>query len=406
MNSVDPKIPRPTMPSLTQVLPAEPLLLMGAGPVPVPAEVAQAGSMVINHLGESMNMVVRHIKEMARYTFQTADDKIFGISGPASAAMEMAVGNLLWEGRRVLVLQAGWFSGRFAEMAAGVGAAVDILAVPEGRAICAEQVRAKLQDGRYDVVTTVQGETSCGVWIKELPEIIRLAKEHGAMTVVDTVCTLSTMPLKKDAWGADVVLTGSQKGLSSLPGVALIAFSDAAWKVIEARPGKKPHWCLDALRAQEFWGDHHYHYTAPVSGLLALHEALRLIGEEGLERRFKRHLHCSLALQQGITGMGLKLSTPEAYRLNSVVAIDLPQGVNSERAREHMSRMFKVEIAGAFGLNIVRIGQMGEQCRAPNLFRVLHALGVAFAKEGAKIDSSAGMAALESHLATHAEDIL
>ena len=406
MSSLEQKIPCPNMPSLTQILPTEPLLLMGAGPVPVPAAVAQAGSLVINHLGDSMDMVVRHVKEMARYTFQTTDDKILGISGPASAAMEMAVGNLLWEGRRVLVLQAGWFSSRFAEMATGVGADVDILAVPEGESIGVEQVKAKLQNGCYDVVTTVQGETSCGVWIKELPEIIQVVKEHGALTVIDTVCTLSTMALKKDEWGADVVLTGSQKGLSSLPGVALIAFSDRAWEVIETRPGEKPHWCLDALRAQEFWGDHKYHYTAPVSGVLALHEALRLICEEGLRQRFKRHLHCSLALQQGLREMGLKLATPEAYRLNSVLAIEVPAGVDSARARAYMSNMFKVEIAGAFGLNIVRIGQMGEQCRAPNLFRVLHALGVAFAKEGAVIDSSAGMAGLERHLVKHAEDIL
>lgn len=406
MTPVDTTIARPNPPPLIEVLPAEPLLLMTAGPVPVPAEVARAGGMVINHVGETMAMVVRHIKEMARYTFQTRDDKILGVSGPASAAMEMAVGNLLWPGRRVLVVRNGLFSGRFAEMADGVGAEVDTVDVVPGQPILPEAVEERLKAARYDVVTLAQGETSCGVWTSQLPEIVRLAREHGALTIVDAVCTLSTMPLKKDEWGIDVVLTGSQKGLSSLPGVSLIAFSDRAWKVAVDRTCRKPHWCLDVVRAERFWGDHQYHYTAPVPGLLAMHEALRLILEETLERRFERHLHSSLALQSGLEGMGLSLFTPKEVRLNSVVAIDVPEGVDPEAARNYMSSRFKVLIAGAFGLDTVRIGQMGEQCRAPNLFRVLHALGVAFARQGVQVDQSAGMAALEAHLAKHAEDIL
>ena len=218
------------------------------------------------------------------------------------------MGNLLWPGRRALVLQNGWFSGRFAEMAAGVGAEVEVLAVPEGQAVCAERVAERLKGQRYDVVTMVQGETSSGVCTVDLPAIACLCRQHGALAVVDAVCTLSTMPLDKDAWGIDVVFTGSQKGLSSLPGVALIAFSDAAWEQVHQHPGPRPHWCLDALRAQHFWQHHQYHYTAPVSGLLALHEALRLVCEETLERRFARHRHSSLALQAGIEQMGLVLA--------------------------------------------------------------------------------------------------
>ncbi|MDE2812587.1 MAG: alanine--glyoxylate aminotransferase family protein, partial [Gemmatimonadota bacterium] len=107
----------PSLPPLDQLLPAEPLLLMGAGPVPVATEIARAGGMVINHLGPTMDRLVEHIKQLAGYAFQTADKHILGVGGPASAAMEMAMGNLLWPGRRALVLQNGWFSGRFAEMA-------------------------------------------------------------------------------------------------------------------------------------------------------------------------------------------------------------------------------------------------------------------------------------------------
>ena len=406
MSPVDRSIARPTPPPLTAVLPAEPLLLMTAGPVPVPAEVARAGSMVIDHVGDTMAMVLRHIREMARYVFQTQDDKIYGVSGPASAALEMAVGNLLWPGRRVLVLQCGLFSGRFAEMAEGVGADVTIIESESGKPVTAQMVSDAFAQGSYDAVTMVQGETSSGVLTCDLEEILRLCHEHGAITMVDAVCTLSTMPLKKDEWGIDILVTGSQKGLSSLPGVSLISFSDRAWEVAKARQGLKPHWCLDVLRAEKFWGEGSYHYTAPVPGLLAMHEALRLIIEETLESRFKRHLHSSLALQTGITAMGLELFTPGAYRLNSVLAIKVPEGVDDARARKYMENRFKVLIAGAFGFDIVRIGQMGEQCRAPNLFRTLHALGVAFARQDVPVDPSAGMAAMEAHLGEHAEDVL
>ncbi len=406
MTPVDGNIKRPQPPPLNQVLPAEPLLLMTAGPVPVPAEVAHAGSLVINHVGETMAMVVRHIREMSRYVFQTTDDRIYGVSGPASAAMEMAVSNLLWPGRRVLVLRNGLFSGRFAEMAEGVGADVTILEDPDGRPVSAPLVAAALKAASYDVITMVQGETSSGVYTSDLVEIVQLANDHGALSVVDAVCTLSTMPLKKDEWGIDVVVTGSQKGLSSLPGVSLISFSDRAWEVAAQRTALRPHWCLDVLRAEKFWGGHEYHYTAPVPALLALHEALRLIIEETLELRFKRHLHSSLSLQKGVEAMGLRLYAPPAYRLNSVLSIEVPEGIDDARARKYMTDRFKVLIADSFGISAVRIGQMGEQCRAPNLFRTLHALGVSFARQGVDVDPSAGMVALETHLADYAQDVL
>ena len=406
MTPVDRNIKRPQPPPLHQVLPAEPLLLMTAGPVPVPAEVAHAGSMVINHVGETMAMVVRHIREMSRYVFQTEDEHIYGVSGPASAAMEMAIGNLLWPGRRVLVLRNGLFSGRFAEMAEGVGAEVTVIEDPDGRPVGADMVADALGRSHYDVVTMVQGETSSGVLTGDLERIVDLAREHGAITIVDAVCTLSTMPLKKDEWGIDIVVTGSQKGLSSLPGVSLISFSEHAWQVAGDRTGPKPHWCLDVLRAERFWGGNAYHYTAPVPALLALHEALRLIIEETLERRFKRHLHSSLSLQAGVEAMGLELYAPKVYRLNSVLGIRVPEGVDDGLARKYMTDRFKVLIADAFGIDAVRIGQMGEQCRAPNLFRTLHALGASFARQGVKVDQSAGMAAMEAHLAEHAEDVL
>jgi alanine-glyoxylate transaminase/serine-glyoxylate transaminase/serine-pyruvate transaminase len=393
-----PMVDVPDIIPLSDILPTEPLLLMGAGPVPIPHAVAQANGVVINHLGPTMNRVVDRVKLMAQYAFQTTSDKVFGVSGPSSATMEMAITNLLWPGRKVLILKIGTFSARFGEMAEGVGAECRYL-VPEGQQpITAAMVKEALQKERFDVVTIVQGETSCGIHNKELPEIAALVKAHGALMVVDAVCTLTTMPLDMDAWKLDVVVTGGQKGLSSIPGVSLIAFSQDAWKVVESRPKSCPHWCLDARRALNFWQHHNYHYTAPVTGILAIHEALRLICEETLAKRIERHTISSLALQAGIEAMGLHLFIPKAYRLNSVVAIETPEGIDGNVVRKYMTDTFHVEISGAFGLNIVRVGQMGEQCRSYNLFRVLYAMGMSFKHVGVDLDIAKGMAILEENL--------
>ena len=204
--------------------------------------------------------------------------------------------------------------------------------------------------------------------------------------------------MQMDEWGVDIAIAGGQKGLSSIPGVSLIAFSDDAWQTIESRKARQPHWCLDAVRAQTFWGSQQYHYTAPVPGILALHEALRQICEETLPLRFERHRISSIALQAGIEAMGLRLFVPIKDRLNSVVAICTPKDTDSAQVRKIMSNRFNVEISGAFGLDIMRIGQMGEQCRSHNLFKVLYALGMSCRQKGVDLDVSLGMAELESNL--------
>jgi aspartate aminotransferase-like enzyme len=396
----------PETQNLDSILPSEPLLLMGAGPVPISHAVARANGVVINHLGETMDEVIRNVKIMGRYAFQTVSEKIIGVSGPASAAMEMAITNLLWPGRSILALSMGTFSGRMAEMAEGVGADVTVVESTGIQPVRIEEVQEAFSKKHFDVITMAQGETSCGVIMKCLPEVARIAKEHGALVIVDAVCTLTTMPMQMDEWGVDVAIAGGQKGLSSIPGVSLIAFSEDAWKAIRSRKVRQPHWCLDALRAQTFWGSQQYHYTAPVPGILALYEALRQICEETLPARFERHRVSSIALQTGIETMGLKLFVPIKDRLNSVVAINTPKDTDSAQIRKIMSKRFNVEVSGAFGLDILRIGQMGEQCRSHNLFKVLYALGMSCRQQGVDLDVSLGMAELERNLVIDPENLV
>jgi alanine-glyoxylate transaminase / serine-glyoxylate transaminase / serine-pyruvate transaminase len=392
-------IPVPTkLTPLQVILPQEPLLMMGAGPVPIPHRVAHANSIVINHLGDVMAQVIEQVKAMGAYVFQTRSEHVLGVAGPGSAAMEMAIANLVEPGDSVLAVCNGYFSRRMAEMAERVGGQVKIIEVPNNQGATLEMVDSYLRTGHYKALTIVQGETSNTVHNLDLQQISKLAHSQGCAVIVDAVCTLSTMPFEMDNWQVDAVITGGQKGLSSIPGVSLLAFSEFAWQRITQRKAPKAHWCLDALLADLFWNKRAYHYTAPVSGILALHEALHLVCEETLPHRFTRHELCSKALQQGIEAMGLSLLVPEPVRLNSVIGIQVPDGVSSERVRTHMSAVHRVEISGSFGLNIVRIGQMGEQSRAHNLFRTLHALGSSMQHEGAKLNLPEGLSALERWL--------
>lgn len=391
-------IKAPTIDHLNRILPEEPLLMMGAGPVPIPAPVAAANGIVINHLGETMARIIDQVKRMAAYIFQTRSQWIMGVAGPGSAAMEMAVANLVWPETKVLSICNGFFSGRLAEMAERAGGEVEKLFVADGESASPDQVRAAVARQRPDVITLVQGETSNTTHNHALAEIAAIAREFDCLIVVDAVCTLSTIPLAMDDWGIDAVITGGQKGLSSIPGVSLVAFSDRAWQRILSRSVRMPHWTLDATLATNFWHRASYHYTAPVSGLLALHEAMRLVCEETLEKRFRRHQTCSSALQAAIETLGLGLYVANPHRLNSVVGIKLPAELEAHQVCAHISRYYRVEIAGSFGPPIVRIGQMGEQCRVHNLFRTLHAFGSTFNDLGVRVDVPGAMAALENQL--------
>ena len=388
----------PSIDTLDTILPDEPLLMMGAGPVPIPDKVARANSIVINHLGDTMAKVIEQVKSMSRYVFQTESKWIMGVAGPGSAAMEMAVANLVWPGTRVLSVVNGFFSSRLTEMAERAGADVELYRVAERGEANPEVFEDYLKTFRPQVVTIVQGETSNTVHNSQLQKLAQIAKQYECYVIVDAVCTLSTMPLKMDEWQLDAIITGGQKGLSSIPGVSLVAFSEYAWQRINSRQSRLPQWCLDAKLAQEFWHGASYHYTAPVSGILALHEALRLVCEETLPARFLRHRRCSESLQQAVEVMGLSLFIPKQNRLNSVVGIELPDYLTPKQVTTHISRGYGVEISGSFGPNIVRIGQMGEQSRVNNLFRTLHALGCTMRDLGESVDIPSAMAALEANL--------
>ncbi|MCC3701627.1 aminotransferase class V-fold PLP-dependent enzyme [Rouxiella badensis] len=379
-------IPANTFPALGNSFFPQETLLMGAGPVPQPPSVKQANTHIASHLGQRMNEVVEQLKAMARYAFQTTTPWVFGLSGPGSAAAEMAIGNLVHRRSRVLAISSGHFGLRMCEMARRHQAKVVLFEFDGREAFPLDRLRALLEQQVFDVVTLVHGETSSTTLNPDLPEIAALCKKQRALVVVDTVCTLGTTEVLMDNWQLDVVFCGGQKGLSSIPGVSLIAFSNEAWERVVQRTFTPTQWCYDALLAKEFWHHHRYHYTAPVNGIFALHEALRLLNEETLPLRIQRHRQSSQGVQKVLLQFGLTLAAPLPTRLDAVVGFQLPVWLSSVAFIDHLLSQHQVEISASFGSPLLRIGQMGEQCRAANVLRLVTALGESLDALGHPVD--------------------
>ncbi|WP_345891475.1 aminotransferase class V-fold PLP-dependent enzyme [Burkholderia sp. Ax-1735] len=387
-------------PALQQGLFQREVLLMGAGPVPQPLSVRQANMHVASHLGPDMNDVLDQLKDMARYAFQTATPWIFGLAGPGSAAGEMALANLVNARSRVLAIVGGHFGARLAEMATRLQSGVEVFQFDGHARFPIEQFQQHLARYRPGLVTVVHGETSSTTINHALPQIAALCRQYEALSVVDAVCTVGTTALPMDAWQLDVVFCGGQKGLSAIPGVSLIAFSANAWQRVAKRDFKPAHWCLDAALAHAFWHEHRYHYTAPVNGLFALHEALRLLNEETLPARIERHRSCSTAVQEALLELNLTLAAPPPTRLHSVIGFHLPSGIQPDAFVARLRDQHRIEISTSFGLPLLRIGQMGEQCRPQAVLRLVAALGHCLRQAGRELDIDGIVDETEARLAS------
>ena len=229
-----------------------------------------------------------------------------------------------------------------------------------------------------------------------------MAKEHGALLLVDTVTSLGGHEVAVDDWGIDICYSGTQKCLSCPPGLAPFTASGAAMEVLGKRKRKVPSWYLDMSLLANYWTTgRFYHHTAPISMVYALHEALALIVEEGLEARVKRHLRNGGALQAGLEAMGLKLHVQEGHRLAVLTSVGIPEGVDDVKVRQGLLNEFGIEIGGGLGPlkgQIWRIGLMGYSSNEGNILQVLHGLEKLLVREGYKVEAGVGVAAAKQAL--------
>lgn len=352
-------------------------ILMGPGPSDVHPRVLQAmATPLIGHLDPEFVTIMDEIKEMAQFTFQTDNHLTFVVSAPGSAGMETCLVNLLEPGDEAVICIHGVFGGRMADIAERCGASVTKVEAPWGESIDPQQVKDALKKGKPKLVAVVHAETSTGV-LQPLEEISKIVHDAGALFVVDAVTSYCGTQLKVDEWGIDAIYSGTQKCLSAAPGLSPVSFSERAVKAMDERKTKVQSWFLDLNMVKNYWqgAKRTYHHTAPVSAMYGLREAYRLVMEEGLDKRFDRHIRNHLLLKRELEPLGFEFVVKEGFRLPMLNAVKLPQGMDDVAVRSKLLKDYNIEVGGGLGQfagKIWRIGLMGESSN-PNYVHTLAA---------------------------------
>jgi alanine-glyoxylate transaminase/serine-glyoxylate transaminase/serine-pyruvate transaminase len=338
-------------------------VLMGPGPSDVPARVLEAlARPTIGHLDPMFLEVLDQTQTMLRLTFGTKNALTLPMSATGSAGMETCFVNLLERGDHALICRHGVFGGRMAEVARRCGAEVTLVDAPWGTAIDPDDVAKAARARSFKVLAIVHAETSTGV-LQDLSPFRAIADSCGALLLVDAVTSLGGVPVDVDRLGIDAVFSGTQKCLSCPPGLSPVSFSDRARQILSTRRTPVQSWYFDLnLIGQYFGGQRVYHHTAPVNMIFALHEALRLVLEEGLDARYARHREQAGALHQGLRALGLELPVSEPLRLPPLTLVRIPAGVDDAMVRAKLLADHGLEIGGGLGDfkgKAWRIGLMG-----------------------------------------------
>ena len=382
-------------------------VLLGPGPSPVDDRVLRSmAAPLVGHLDPLFVRTMDEVQELLRYVFETNNRLTIPVSGTGSAGMEAAVANLLEPDEEIVVCINGYFGERMHEMALRVGAKPVRVECEWGGPVDLEKTRAVWRNSNARVLFAVQAETSTGV-LQELAPLREIADERDGYLIVDAVTSIGAHSIGVDRNRVDACYAGTQKALSCPPGLAPVTFSDRAVAKIKARQTKVCSWYLDTTLLTAYWGEaagapRAYHHTAPISMNYALHEALRLVAEEGLENRAKRHERNHRALVAGLEAMGLDMLVAPGHRLWTLNTVRIPDGVDDVRVRKQLLEEFDIEVGGGLGVfkgKIWRIGLMGAGSSENNVLLLLAALEKCLRAEG-YAPASSGVSAANAFYAS------
>jgi len=384
--------------------------LMGPGPTEIhPRVLTTMSQPAIGYLDPVFVEMMEELKSLLRYTYQTKNPLTFPISGPGTVGMEYCFVNMVKPGDKVIVCRNGVFGGRMIENVERAGGTAVVVEDKWGEPVDPQKLEDALKknpDAR--VVAFVHAETSTGV-LSDAKTLVQIAHKHNALTIVDAVTSLGGSPVLADEWNFDAVYSASQKCLSCTPGLSPVSFSERVVDYVKARKDKIHSWFMDMNLLLGYWGEttRTYHHTAPTNSLYALHEALLLIYEEGLENAWARVRRDHIALKAGIEAMGLKFFVKEQFQIPQMNAVQCPEGVNEAEVRKRLLSEFSIEIGAGLGPlagKIWRFGLMGYSCRPANVMLCLSALGSVLDDMGYQVQvGDAEAAAHGAYAAMHAE---
>src|SRR3954467_12892796 len=355
--------------------------LMGPGPTEIhPRVLTTMSQPAIGYLDPIFVEMMEELKSLLRYAYQTKNPLTFPVSGPGSVGMEYCFVNMVAPGDKVVVCRNGVFGGRMIENVERAGGVAVVVEDNWGEPVSPQKLEDALKANRdTKVVAFVHAETSTGVQ-SDAKTLVEIAHKYGALTIVDAVTSLGGTPVLVDEWGIDAIYSASQKCLSCTPGLSPVSFSEQVVERVKARKDKIHSWFMDMNLLLGYWGatTRTYHHTAPTNSLFALHEALLLIREEGLENSWARHHRHHGALKGGVEAVGLRSRVKPEHRLPQMNAVLCPEAVNEEEVRRTLLNEFGLEIGAGLGPlagKIWRFGLMGYSCRPDNVMLCLSALG-------------------------------
>lgn len=371
------KVPKPLNP------PAR--LLMGPGPSnPDPRVLKAMGANPVGHLDPYFVELMDETMDALRQIYRTENHHTLPISGTGSAGLEAIIANLLEPGDNAIVCINGYFGQRLAELARRTGADVRTLEAQPGEIVDVDDLDAMLKERAAKVVAFVHVETTTGA-MQPIRDLVAVAKKHGALVAMDCVTSLGGIEIEIDAWGVDAAGSCTQKCLGAPPSLGPITVNARAMDVVRNRKTKPAQWYLDLALLFQYWGEgggqkkRAFHHTAPIASIYGIHEAMRLILEEGLEARWARHQAAHEALVAGLEKIGVSLFTPAANRAPTINVVRVPDGVDEAKVRARLLDL-GVEMGGGLGAlagKVWRIGVMGTNATPATVDRFVGALAEA-----------------------------
>ena len=385
-------------------------VLMIPGPTELPFPVIQAMNQpaAIQYDRTFDETVLEPTVLALRDVFKTRGEVVI-MPGSGRTALEASAISVIEPGDRVLVIVAGVFGALMREIMTRVGAEVTEFTVELGARLDIARLRAEIERVRPKAVTLVHNETSTGTTYPA-QEVGRLARDAGALFMLDTVSAVAGIDVRTDEWGVDLNMTGSQKCLAAPLGMSLVSVSDRAWEAMERRKQKASSLVYDLLRWREHWipvsrggqvpdgTPRRQPVSIPTHLTAAMSVATRLILEEGLDHRFQRHAVAADALRAGVRAMGLEMFADAAVLSNTVACIKTPKDVDPAAVVARMRDQYGILIGTGLDrirTSTLRIGTMALTASPHYVLPTLSALEMALRDLGYRVDAGAGVAAAQ-----------
>jgi (S)-ureidoglycine-glyoxylate aminotransferase len=387
-------------------------LLMGPGPINADPRVLRAMSaQLVGQYDPAMTAYMNETMELYRGVFRTRNAATLLVDGTSRAGIEAALVSLIEPGDRVLVPIFGRFGHLLREIAERCGAEVHVIETEWGTVFTPEAIEAAITEVRPKILAIVHGDTSTTL-AQPLAELGAICERNGVILYTDATASLGGNDFEADAWGVDVATAGLQKCLGGPSGSAPITLSARAVEIVDARksieagirvegdavsasPIRSNY--LDLSQILDYWGPKRLnHHTEATSALYGARECARLLVEEGLPEAIARHRLHGSAMATGLRAMGLALFGDQKHKMNNVVGVEIPDGIDGDRARAAMLDDYGIEIGTSFGPlhgRVWRIGTMGYNARRDTVLLTLAALEQVLRRGGVPVTAGSGAGA-------------